>query len=286
MSLSDEQLNILAKIEKYLKNGGDINGILRLRHFHPGHTPIYFAIKYKLDTLFSKLLQNPKLDIYAFIHNGFTALQVAMGFDREEYVKDILSYHNPSEPHGVERDIFYDQDPYNINALDAYSETALTTAILFQSRLQQKYVDLLLKHGATPNTVSQNGTTPLWNAINAQNNIEDSNIIKKLIDHGARILDKLYIRYDDDFGVPIRSQTYMDVFNSINGWDDMTVYRDIRRMLTPPGAAKRFSITDKGGKRRRKTKTRGNNAFSLRGQPRVRCQLPRGQPAWPCRSHL
>ena len=250
MSLSDKRLNILAKIEKYLKGGGNINGCPR----GAWHTPIYFAIKYEFDTLFSKLLKNHKLDIYAIIHKGYTALQIAMGFDREEYVKKILSYHKPSEPDD-DGDIFYDQAPYNINYLDGNKETALTTSVLFQSRLQQKYVDLLLKRGASPNTVSKNGTTPLYHAIKAQNNIEDSIIIKKLIDHGARILDILYIRYDDD--LPVRPQTYMDVFDSIINWDDMTVYQDIRRMLTPPVApAKRFSITDKGGKRRRKTRRR------------------------------
>ena len=77
----------------------------------------------------------------------------------------------------------------------------------------------------------------------------------------------MYIRYDDD--LPVRPQTYMDVFDSIINWDDMTVYQDIRRMLTPPVApAKRFSITDKGGKRRRKTRRRRRRQRKTTKNPR------------------
>tara|TARA_Y100000741_G_C18245457_1_gene555367 strand:+ start:900 stop:1712 length:813 start_codon:yes stop_codon:yes gene_type:complete len=245
MSSNEEQ------IEEHITDGGDINSKVP----SIGELPIYLAIKYKYDELFDRILEDTNLDIYAYISSGYTALQYAMLSDKEEYVHKIISY-EPVEQNKPDDDgdIFYDTATYNINAQDSHGETALTTAILLPWRLRNKYVDLLLQNGASPNTRSNNGTTPFYHAINTQDEIEDSIIIKKLIEHGARITDILYIHYKDD-PMPARKQTYMDVLESIQEWDDMTVYTNIRRMLNPP--VKKFSINaNRGGKRRRKTKTR------------------------------
>ena len=251
MPYSGSQIQLLLKIEKYLSDGGDVNRGIGSRSGGqdlPWRTPMRLAIDNGFDDLFYPLLKNPNLDIYAL--RPFTALQYAMKRENDKYVRAILSYISPD----------VHQSLYNINAKDEWGETALTTAIFLPWRLRNKYVNLLLDHGASPNMVSNNGKTPFYHAIKTQEDIEDSIIIKQMIDKGANIYDKLYVHNGDTVDdvpwgavLPAQAQTYLDVLESIESWDDHGIYRKIRDMLSPP--AKKFMVVDKGGTRRRR-KTR------------------------------
>ena len=236
------------KIENFITNGGNINSKVPSM----GELPIYLAIKYGYDALFYRIIEHANLDIYTHLGRGNTALQHAMIYDRAEYVQKILLYHKTSEP-DTDGDIFYEQIPYNINAQNSHGETALTTAIFIN-----KYVELLLENGASPNTVDYAGKTPFYYAIESQSHEENSTIIRQLIDHGARIDDMLFIR--DNNNTIIAHQSYLNILNRID-FDDERIYEDIVEMLTPPpppapplpGAA-----SAAGGKRRtRRKRTRG-----------------------------